>query len=141
MNGAAGGGIVRAAWWGTAAFGITAVAAAAYPEPAAEVPAFVVAITLFAAGCLAFVVAFLRAVARSRTEAISVADVFFLTGETAPRAVKRHLLGALGVQVVLALATAIARPYSSLAAGTLVPVYGIGLCGLWAARYGTFARR
>lgn len=133
--------IVRAAWWGTGLFGVTAVAAAIYPEAPAEVPAFAVAIALFAAGAVAFGVAFARAVARSRTELISVADVFFLTGGTAPPDVRRSLLGALAVQVVIALATAIARPYSSLAAGTLVPLYGIGLCGLWAARHGTFSPR
>lgn len=133
--------LLRAASWGTAAFVATALAAAAVPEPPAQVPAFVVAVVLFAAGCGAFVLAFARAVARSRTELIGVTDVFFLAGETAPRAVRRHLLGLLAVQVVVALATAVARPYSSLAAGTLVPVYGIGLCGLWAARHGTFSAR
>jgi hypothetical protein len=133
--------VVRAGWWGTGAFAVTAGAAAIYPEPPAEVPALVVATGLFLAGCLAFALAFARAVARSRTELIGVSDVFFLTGETAPAQIKRQLLGALVVQVVVALATALARPYTSLAAGTLVPVYGIGLCGLWAARYGRFPPR
>ena len=41
----------------------------------------------------------------------------------------------------VALGAAIARPYSSLAAGTLTPLYGLALCGLWAARYGTFPPR
>jgi hypothetical protein len=71
---------------------------------------------------------------------IAVTSLFFLSG-SAPAPVRRSLLGAFGVQVVVAFATAIARPYTSLAAGTLVPVYGIGLCGLWAARYGTFKPR
>jgi hypothetical protein len=28
-----------------------------------------------------------------------------------------------------------------MASGFLVPVFGLGLCGLWGARYGTFAPR
>ena len=133
--------ILRASWWGTGLFVLTAAAAVVAPDAPLEVPAFVVAIVLFVAGCLAFVAAYTRAVARSRTDLIGVADLFFLTGTTAPPPVRRALLGALAVEVVVALASAIARPYTSLAAGTLVPVYGLGLCGVWAARHGTFPPR
>ncbi len=136
-----GAGISRATWWGTVVFGATSAAAVAVPDAPLEMPAFVVAIVLFAAGCLAFVAAYSRAVARSRTELIGVADLFFLTGTTAPPSVRRSLLGAVAVQVAVGVGSAIARPYTSLAAGTLVPVYGLGLCGLWASRYGTFPRR
>jgi len=136
-----GGAILRAAWWGTGLFVVTSAAAVVAPDAPLEVPAFVVAIVLFVAGCLAFVAAYSRAVARSRTDLIGVTDLFFLTGTTAPPPVRRTLLGALAVQVVVALAAAIARPYTSLAAGTLVPVYGLGLCGVWASRHGTFPPR
>ncbi|MFN2506442.1 MAG: hypothetical protein ABR540_19895 [Acidimicrobiales bacterium] len=129
--------IRRSAWWGTAAFSVTAVAAAAAPDTLAA-PAFVVAVALFLAGCAAFVAAYATGIRRSRREQISVANLYFLTGDIASAAVRRSLLGALAVQVVVALATAIARPSSSLAAGTLVPVYGLGLCGLWASLHGTF---
>jgi hypothetical protein len=132
--------LLRASWWGTAAFTVTAVAGAAAPDVLAA-PAFVVAVLLFVAGCVAFVAAYARAVRRSREDLIGVANLYFLTGDVAPAAVRRTLLGSFAVQVVVALATAIARPYSSLAAGTLVPVYGLGLCGLWAALYGTFPPR
>lgn len=135
-----GGGIRRASWWGTGAFSVTAVAAAAVPEAVAA-PAFAVSIVLFGAGCGAFVYAYLRAVRRSRQEQISVANLYFLTGDIAPAQVRRSLLASVSVEVVVALATAIARPYSSLAAGTLVPVYGLGLCGLWAALHGAFPPR
>ena len=141
MSAGAGVGIRRAAWWGTAVFVVTSAAAAVAPEAPLEVPAFVVAILLFFAGCGAFVVAYSRAVARSRTDLIGVADLFFLTGKTAPPAVRLSLLAALAVQVVVGLGAAIARPYTSLAAGTLVPVYGLGLCGVWASRHGTFPPR
>ena len=103
--------------------------------------AFAVAVVLFAAGCAAFVAAYARALGRSRRDLIAVGNLFFLTGGTAPAPVRRNLLGSLTVQAVVALATAIARPYSALAAGTLVPVYGLALCGLWAARHGTFPAR
>lgn len=133
--------IVRASWAGTALFGTTAVAAVIAPDSPLQGMAFVVAVVLFVAGCAAFVGAYARAVARSRRELISVSDIFFLVGGVAPATVRRALLGALAVQVAVALGTAIARPYSSLAAGTLVPIYGLGLCGLWASRHGTFQLR
>jgi hypothetical protein len=125
---------------GTALFALTASAAVVAPD-ALEPPAFVVAVGRFFAGCVAFVLAYSRAVGRSRRELISVADLFFLAGGSAPSGVRSSLLGSLGLEVAIALASAFARPYSSLAAGTLVPVYGLGLCGLWASRYGTFPPR
>lgn len=133
--------IRRAAWWGTIVFAATSAGAVAVPEPALEVPAFVVAVGLFLAGCVLFVLAYTQAVQRSRERVIGVAQLFFLTGESAPPDVKRSLLGAFALQVAVALGAAIARPYSSLAAGTLTPLYGLALCGLWAARYGTFPPR
>jgi hypothetical protein len=132
--------IVQASWWGTAVFTVTAIAATVAPNALGEV-AFVVAVVLFFAGCAAFVAAYTRAVSRSRHEAVAVSNLFFLTGDTAPPAVRRSLLGSLAVQGGVALATAIARPYTSLAAGTLVPVYGLALCGLWASHHGKFAPR
>jgi hypothetical protein len=55
--------------------------------------------------------------------------------------VRTNLLGALAAQVAVAVLTASVRPYTTLAFGTLVPVYGLGLCGLWAARHGSFGSR
>ena len=55
--------------------------------------------------------------------------------------------GALGVQVVVAIATAISRTTtdgrtgSTLAFGVLAPMMGLGLNGLWGATHGTFAPR
>lgn len=130
--------IPRASWWGTALFAVTAVLAAVAPDPPFEVPALAVAVLLFLAGCVSFAAAYARAVTRSRHELIGVAQLFFLSGGIAPPDVRRSLLGAFAVQVAVALGTAIARPYSSLAAGTLVPMFGLGLSGLWASRHGTF---
>lgn len=130
--------IILASWLGTAAFTVTAVGADLVAG--LRVLALTVAATLFLAGCAVFIVAYLRAIGRSRTDAISVIGLFFLSG-SAPRSVRRNLLGSLAVQIVVAIVTASIRPYTSLAAGTLVPVYGLGLCGLWASRYGTFEPR
>ena len=133
--------IQQASWWGSALFAMTAVAAAVAPEGPLKGVALAVAIALFLAGCFAFFAGYARAVQRSRRDSIGVSDLFFLGGGVAPRPVRRSLLGALLFQVAVALGTAIARPYTSLAAGILVPVYGLGLCGLWGARHGTFAPR
>ena len=131
--------IIRAAIVGTAVFTVVAVAAAALPDQLAVV-AVVVDLVLFAAGIVAFVGALLKAADRSRTEAVTLAGVFWLSG-TAPREARRPLLGALAVEVAVALVTAGVRPFTGLAFGVLVPVYALGLTGLWGARHGTFAAR
>ncbi len=95
-----------------------------------------------------FLWSYVQAVQRSRTDEISVASLYFLAGAATPAAVKRQLLGLLAVQVVTAAATTFARldgpdgePGSSLAVGFLVPMFGFGLNGLWAALHGTFPPR
>ncbi len=145
---ASGAGLRKASWWGTGIFVATAGAAAlvlsADPDGSLsgvlEGVAFAVAVLLFLAGCVLFLAAYARGIARSRTDEVAVTTLFFLAGGVAT-AVRRSLLGSLGVQVVVALGTAIAHPYTSLAAGALVPMYGLGLCGLWSARHGTFPPR
>ena len=132
--------IVRASWVGTAVFAITAVAAVV--TRSATIVAASVALGLFAAGIGLFFWAYAVAVNRSRTDAIGIGGLFFLAGEgTAPTAVKRALLAALGVQTVVGLATAAARPFTSLAFGVLAPLFGLSLTGLWGARHGTFGPR
>ena len=134
----AGRGVRRASWAGTVVFAVTAMAGVVLGG-AAMVLALTVAATLFVTGGVVFSWAYLVAVRRSRREVLGVADLYLLAG--APGAVRRSLLGSLAAQVVLGLATAGARPYTSMAAGTLVPLYGLALCGLWAARHGDFPRR
>jgi hypothetical protein len=132
--------IVRASWWGTGVFTVVSVAAAVAPDVFSTV-AVVVDTALFLAGCVLFGVSFLRAVARSRTDAIGIGGLYFLAGDTAPAPVRKALLWPFAIEVVVALGTAFARPYTNLAAGVLVPVYAVGLCGLWAATHGTFGPR
>jgi len=130
----------QASWAGTAVFVVTAVAATAVPSTF-EPEALAVAAALFAAGCGVFLWAFFVVAGRSRTDAMELSEIWFLTGPATPPAVRRSLLGSLGVEVAVALGTAMARPYTSLAAGVLVPMWGLGLCGLWAARHGKFPPR
>lgn len=131
--------IVAASWWGTGAFLVTAIAADS--TRALARPALVVAAGLFAAGCGVFVWAFVLMAGRSRREQLDLAGVWFLAGPVAPPAVRRRLLGAVVAELAGGIATAAVRPYTSLAAGVLVPVYGLALCGLWAARHGRFPPR
>ena len=137
---APGEGIVRASRWGTAVFVVMSLVAAVAPDTFGT-PALVLDVALFVAGCVLFGLAFVRAAGRSRTDAIGIGGLFFLAGDVAPPGIRRRLVGALVVQAVVGLATAGVRPYTNLAAGTLVPVFGLGLCGLWAARHGRFGPR
>jgi hypothetical protein len=132
--------IVRASYIGTAVFVVVAVLAAATNADPIVVLAVLVDLALFVLGCAAFVLTLVRAAGRSRTDELSVAGIWWLTG-SAPAPVRRQLLGAFGVEVVAALVTASVRPFTGLAFGILVPTYGLGLVGLWAVRLGKFGPR
>jgi hypothetical protein len=133
--------IIAFAWQSTVLFSVTAIVAAISQALFFRVVAVAVALALFAAGMVIFLLAYLRSIGRSRYEVISVAGVYLMTGGVAPTPVRRSLYGALALQIVVALATASARPYTSLAFGVLVPLLGLALCGQWSAVWGTFPRR
>lgn len=133
---------------GTGLFAVTAVLAAAIFSSAWQWVAAVTAIVLFAVGVFAFLWSYYNAVQRSRRDEIGVVQLYLLVGPPTPGRVRRTMLGALGLQVVVAMATTFARlegpdgkPGSSLALGFLVPMFGFGLNGLWAAYHGDFPRR
>jgi hypothetical protein len=130
--------VVKPAVWGTAAFAVTSVLAVA--SDGGIVFAVIFDLILFALGTLAFVRTLLTAAQRSRTEELSVAGIWFLSG-SAPRNIQLWLLGCLAAEVVIALVAAGLRPYTGVAFGVLVPMFGLGLCGLWAVRSGTFPPR
>jgi hypothetical protein len=132
--------IVQASWAGTAVFTVASALGVVAPQPFSGVSS-VVSVALFGAGCVVFVAAFLYAVRRSRTDDITVAMLFFLMGGGTPRPVRRHLLASLAVEVVVAVAAATARPFTSQATSILAPMWGLSLCGLWAARHGRFKPR
>jgi hypothetical protein len=123
-------------WVGTMAFVVTAGAAAASPSTF-ELAAVAVSLTLFFAGIVTMLWAFFIAVNRSRVDAIGVGGLYFGAGST-PKVVRWHLLGATAMQLVAGIVTASIRPFTPLAFGTLVWIFGIGMMGLWTARFGEF---
>lgn len=131
--------IVQASLAGTALFALTAIPAAIAPDTFVGV-AVIVSLVLFAIGLVAFVWAYAVAVGRSRTDLMGIGGLFFLAG-SAPRAVQRRLIASLLAEILIAGVTASTRVYTPLAFGVLVPMYGLGLMGLWGARFGTFPPR
>jgi len=123
----------------TVAFSVVAIASALALDRL-KVLIVVVSLVLFAVGCVTFLWAFAIAVNRSRTDAIGIGGLFFLQ-DSAPRPVQVRLLGALAVQVVVAVATAAVHPFTSQAFAVLAPMFGLGMAGLWGARYGHFEPR
>ena len=131
--------ILNWSWFGTSVFTVTAVTATIWPR-GFQWPNLVVSLILFVAGTAAMVRAFLLAVERSRHQVVGIGGLYFAAG-SAPRQVQRILLTSLAVQIVVALVTASIRIYTSAAFGILVPVWGLGLTGLWCARFGEFEVR
>ncbi len=123
-------------WAGTVAFVVITGAAAASP-PTFELAAVAVSLTLFFVGIVTMLWSFFIAVNRSRVDAIGVGGLYFGAGST-PTAVRWHLLGATTMQLVAGIVTASIRPFTPLAFGTLVWIFGIGMMGLWTARFGEF---
>ncbi len=133
---------------GTGMFATTATFAAISFTTFAQWVGAVTALALFAAGVFGFLWSYFHAVARSRRDEISVTGLYLLLGAPTPASVKRTMWLALGAQVAIAVATTLARPDgpdgrpgSSLAVGFLVPMFGLGMNGLWAAYHGAFPRR
>ena len=138
VNDTDGNSIVAASWIGTVVFAATSALGAAASQ--LDIAALVVALAMFAAGTVVFFVAFAGAVTRSRTDEIGVMNLFFLD-RSAPRPVRRSLLGSLCVEIATAIAAAAIRPNTSLAFGILAPVYALSLMGLYGARHGVFPPR
>jgi hypothetical protein len=125
---------------------VTAVAAVVF-SPATRTAGVVVDLVLFSIGVAAFIWGYFSAVQRSRVDEISVASLYFLSGQVANKQVQKIMNGCLIAQLVIGLAGAIARSStdgkagSTLAFGVLVPLLGLGLNGLWASQFGTFTPR
>jgi hypothetical protein len=103
---------------------------------------------LFTVGVFAFIWSWYNAVQRSRHEQIGVMQIYLLVGLPTPARVRRIMLSLLAVQVLVGLGTALGRsnaadgsPGTSLAVGVLVPMFGIGLNGMWCAFHGAFPAR
>jgi len=131
--------IINLSWAGTAAYAALAVAGTIVPDWFA-LPTAVLSGVLFAFGCVVFLWAYAVAVARSRTDAIGIGGLYFLVG-TAPREPAFRLRLSFAVEVIAAIVSSSIRPFTPMAFGFLVPVYGLGMMGLWGARHGTFEPR
>ncbi|MEK7292506.1 MAG: hypothetical protein AAB088_03565 [Actinomycetota bacterium] len=137
--------LVRTNVIGTGLFVVSASAAAVVFTPVFRTLGVAVAVVLFVVGVAAFIWGYFTALQRSRYDNISIAALFFLLGGVANRRVRTIMNGCLVVQGSCGLVTALARTStdgrsgSTLAFGVLVPLFGMGLNGLWSSRYGTFS--
>ena len=131
----------------TVLFLIATIVAAVVFTPATRAAGVVVDLALFGVGVAAFIWGYFSAVQRSRVDEISVASLYFLSGQVASKQVQKIMNGCLIAQLLIGLAGAIARSStdgkagSTLAFGVLVPLLGLGLNGLWASQFGTFTPR
>lgn len=121
---------------GTAALVLAVLVASLWSTSTTELAYLAVSLVLFFGGSLAFVVGFLTAVGRSRTEVVDMAGLFYLTG-TAPRVVRRAMLGLWFLQIAVVAASLATAP----AFGVVAVLWGIGLLPLWGARHGEFRPR
>jgi hypothetical protein len=142
-------GFVRANTIGTAAFVVAlAVALPLRDERPIQIVYAVVSMVLFSIGAVGCLWAYVSALERSRTDEIGVANLYLLTGPTAPPRVKRTMSLLLGAQVALAFAGAIVgavglsgNQVNALAFGILVPMFGLAMNALWSVRHGAFGPR
>ncbi len=130
------------------AFVVTAIIAAVLFTSGPQWIGAITAMTLFVVGIAAFIWSFWNAVQRSRGEQVAVTQLYMLAGGVAPPGVRKLMMLLLAMQVVTGLGTALARPDNldgspgtSLALGVLVPMFGLGMNGLWAAFHGTYAAK
>jgi len=127
--------IVEASLAGTVLFALTGLPAAAGVE-AFQVPSAAISLVLFVASIPLALLALARAAVRTarQEDRITVGSLFFLQG-SAPKAVRRLLLGSLAVSLAVTVAAAAREPF-----GILEPVFPLALCAQWSARHGTFPR-
>lgn len=130
--------LIRLSWAGTAVSCATAAANALTGDRDDYWLSAAPALVMLVLGSVAMLAAFAIAVERSRTEAIGVGGLYFLSG-CAPARVQRTMLASLAVQTAVPLAITVARPF--VAFSVLAPVWALGLAGLWGARHGTFPPR
>lgn len=132
-----GAGLVNLDFAGTGALVVAALAGVLAPDTFGTLTA-VVSGVLFAVGVVGFLWGYATGVVRSREEQVGLGGLFFLSG-TAPRIIRFRLRLAFAVQVVVAVAAASIRPYTSVAFAVLAPMLGMGIMAVWGARHGTFA--
>ncbi|HVW31050.1 MAG TPA: hypothetical protein VHL53_00800 [Acidimicrobiia bacterium] len=127
--------IIEASLAGTALFAVTAVPAAAGLD-ALRWPAALLSLALFIAAIPLSLLALARAAVRTarQEDRITVGGLFFLQG-SAPKPVRRLLIGSLLAALAVTVVTISGEPF-----GVLQPVFPLALCAQWGARHGTFPR-
>jgi hypothetical protein len=128
-------GVIVASLAGTGLFALTAIPAVVGVD-ALKLPAAVVSLVLFVVSIPLALLALARAAVRTarQEDRITVGSLFFLQG-SAPRPVRRFLLGSLLAALAVTVLTASGEPF-----GVLQPVFPLALCAWWAAHHGTFPR-
>ncbi|MGK2930852.1 MAG: hypothetical protein ACSLFO_14905 [Acidimicrobiales bacterium] len=132
-----GNGLVNASFAGTGALVVAGLAGVASPDDFGGLTA-IVSGGLFAVGVVAFLYGYGAGVVRSSDEQVTLAGLFLLS-QTAPKVIRLRLRIAFAVQIVVAVAAAVVRPYTSVAFAVLAPMLGLGLMATWGARYGAFS--
>lgn len=99
-------------------------------------------------GVATFVWSYFRAVGRSRQDEISVSQLYGVAGTVAPRPVKRRLQWSLWAQVVAAVAVMFLgfertgpQEFNWAATIIVLPLFGMGINGVWVSMHGTFGPR
>jgi hypothetical protein len=127
--------IVVASWSTLGVFSLVALLDAVGLH-ALNTPATILSVALFLGSLPIWIYAFGLVLVRStRGDDIAVASWVFLT-PSAPKDVRRHLLGATAVCIVIGVATGWANPF-----GVLVPMLQLGFAALWGARHGVYPAR
>jgi hypothetical protein len=128
-------GIIVASWLGDLLFAATAIPVALGVNTLDD-PAVVLALVLFFASLVVWFWALgLATVRTTRGDDVQVWSLFLLEGRV-PARVRWHLYGSFVVCLAVTVATASANPF-----GVLVPMYPLGLVGLWGARHGVYPPR
>jgi hypothetical protein len=131
----AGRGIAVASWVGDVLFAVTAIPVATGVD-ALDDAAVVVALLLFFASLVVWCWALgLAAVRTTRGDDVQVMSLFLLEGRV-PSRVRWVLYGSFLVCLAITVGTAAANPF-----GVLVPMWPLGLVGLWGARHGAYPPR
>jgi hypothetical protein len=127
--------IEACSWAGSGVFLVTAVPVALGVD-ALDDPAVVVCLLLFFASLVVWGWALVVAAARTaRGDDVAVTTLFLMEGRV-PGRVRWSLYGSFLVCLAITVATASANPF-----GVLVPMFPLGLIGLWGARHGTYPPR
>jgi len=146
-GGRLGEGVVRADVVGTAVAVVAGVLALMSSDLAKIVLVPVASVT-GVIGLVAFVWSYFRAVSRSRQDEISVSQLYGVAGTVAPPSVKRRLQWSLWAQVLAAIVVMFVgfqrtKPQEFNWAATIIvlPLFGMGLNGVWVSLYGSFGPR